>query len=208
MWFSKETIFPHNTASKAGPAPTGKETMLPIRKSRAHTLFVAACASMTVAPALAQSWPAKPIRVVIPFSASGATDIPGHIVTDRLSDAFRHQVIVENRPGAGSTLGASLVAKAPPDGYTLLITATTHVPETPTIAEGGVPGYNAELWHGVLAPKGTPAEIVGRLHGEITRALKLPEVQSRFLASGNDVVATNPEQFGALLRPISRRGAK
>jgi tripartite-type tricarboxylate transporter receptor subunit TctC len=52
----------------------------------------------------------------------------------------------------------------------------------------------------VLAPKGTPAEIVGRLHGEITRALKLPEVQSRFLASGNDVVATNPEQFGALLR--------
>ena len=304
-----------------------------ITGSHARLLLAAACASLMTAPALGQSWPAKPIRVVIPFSAGGATDVPGRIVTERLAEALRYQVIVENRPGAGSTIGAALVAKAAPDGYTFLITATTHVigahlyrelpyhalndftpvmqigvapsvlvvhpslpvrsikeltalararpdqidfassgvgtaqhmfcelfqllsetkmrhipyqsgtpaidvisgrvqvwlpgmalalphirsgrlrplgttgarrskglPETPTIAESGVPGYNAELWHGVLAPKGTPADIVGRVHGEIGKALRLPEVQSRFLASGNDVAATSPEQFTALLK--------
>jgi tripartite-type tricarboxylate transporter receptor subunit TctC len=275
----------------------------------------------------------KPVRVVIPFSAGGATDVPGRILMEKLSEGLRQQVIVENRPGAGSTIGAGLVAKAAPDGYTLLVTATSHVigahlykelpfhpindftplmqigvapsvmvvhpslparsvkdlvalakarpdqidfassgigtaqhlfcelfqllsgarmrhipyqggtpsidvisgrvqvwfpgmalalphvrsgrlrplgttgarrskglPEVPTIAEAGVKGYDAELWHGVLAPKGLPVEIVGRLHAEMTRALKLPEVESRFLASGNDIVATSPERFEALLR--------
>ncbi len=299
----------------------------------ARLVLAGACATTTATPALAQSWPTKPVRVVIPFSAGGATDVPGRIVTERLTDALRYQVIVENRPGAGSTIGAALAARAAPDGYTFLITATTHVigahlyrglpyhalndftpvmqigvapsvlvvhpslparsvkeltalakarpdqidfassgvgtaqhmfcelyqllagirlrhipyqsaapaidvisgrvqvwfpgmalalphiksgrlrplgttgaqrskglPDTPTIAEGGVPGYNAELWHGVLAPRGTPSDIVTRLHAEIDKVLKLPEVQSRFAASGNDVVATTPGEFAALLR--------
>jgi tripartite-type tricarboxylate transporter receptor subunit TctC len=74
------------------------------------------------------------------------------------------------------------------------------LPDVPTIAESGVRGYDAELWHGVLAPKGTPAEIVGRLHAEMSKALKLPEVQARFLSSGNDVVVSDPQQFGKVLR--------
>lgn len=307
--------------------------MMPVTQTRLRLMFGAASMSVMVTLVHAQFYPTKPIRVVIPFSAGGATDIPGRILVEKLSEALRYQVIVDNRPGAGSTIGASLVAKAPPDGYTLLITATTHVigahlykelpyhpvndftpvmqigvapsvlvvhpslparsvkelialakarpdqidfassgigtaqhmfcelfqllsgstlrhipyqggtpsidvisgrvqdwfpgmalalphikvgrlrplgttgaqrsrglPDVPTIAEAGVRGYDAGLWHGVLAPQGTPAEIVGRLHAEMTKALKLPEVENRFLASGNDVVATNPEQFGALLR--------
>ena len=74
------------------------------------------------------------------------------------------------------------------------------LPDVPSIAEAGVKGYDASLWAGVMAPKGTPAEIVDRLHAEMTRVLKLPEVEKRFLASGNDVVATDPERFGVLLR--------
>jgi tripartite-type tricarboxylate transporter receptor subunit TctC len=71
--------------------------------------------------ALAQSYPTKPIRVVIPWPIGGITDVITRAVALHLSDAFGQQVIVDNRPGAGGTLGAGLVAKAPPDGYTLLM---------------------------------------------------------------------------------------
>ena len=74
------------------------------------------------------------------------------------------------------------------------------LPEMPTIAEAGIRGYEAELWNSVMAPKGTPVEIVGRLHAEMARALKLPEVEKGLLAAGNDVVVTDPAQFGALMK--------
>lgn len=295
--------------------------------------FGAMCLCFVSTLVHAQSYPTKPIRVVIPFATGGATDVLGRILIERLSEALKYPVLVDNRPGAGSTIGASVVAKAAPDGYTLLLTSTTHVmgahlykslpyhalndftpvmqfgiapsvlvahpslpvrsvkelvglakarpdqidfassgvgtaqhmfselfqmlsdirmrhipyqgaapsadvisgrvqvwfpgmalalphinvgrlrplattgaqrskglPDVPTIAEAGIKGYDAELWHGVLAPKGTSSEIVSRLHAEMSRALKLTEVQNRFLASGNDVVATTPEQFAAILR--------
>lgn len=74
----------------------------------------------------AQSYPAKPVRLIIPFSAGGAADVPGRIVTQRLGEALRQQVIVDNRPGAGSTIGADAAAKAAPDGYTLFMISNTH----------------------------------------------------------------------------------
>ena len=70
----------------------------------------------------------------------------------------------------------------------------------PTVAEAGIKGYDAELWNGVMAPKGTPADIVGRLHAEMTKVLKLPEVEKRLAAAGNDVVVTDPAQFGAFMK--------
>lgn len=80
---------------------------------------------MTVAGhAEAQSYPARPIRMVIPFSPEGATDVPGRLIAQKLSDAFGQQVIVDNRPGAGSIIGSDIVAKAQPDGYTILLTGT------------------------------------------------------------------------------------
>jgi len=87
----------------------------------------AACAVLILAcPAQAQNYPLRPVRLVVPFSAGGAADVPGRILTLRLSEALGHQVVVDNRPGAGSTIGAELVAKAPPDGYTLLMISNTH----------------------------------------------------------------------------------
>ena len=86
-----------------------------------------ACTALVLTDqAQAQNYPVRPVRLIIPFSAGGAADVPGRILTQKLSEALGHQVIVDNRPGAGSTIGADLVAKAPPDGYTLLMISNTH----------------------------------------------------------------------------------
>lgn len=76
--------------------------------------------------AQAQAYPARPVRLIIPFSAGGAADVPGRILTQRLSGTLGQQVVIENRPGAGSTIGADAAAKAPPDGYTLFWISNTH----------------------------------------------------------------------------------
>ncbi len=89
---------------------------------------VAAIALFAPPAVLAQAWPAaKPVRMVIPFPAGGATDIIGRTVAQKLAGALGQQVVVDNKPGAGGTIGADLVAKAPADGYTILMaTSSTH----------------------------------------------------------------------------------
>jgi len=99
-------------------------TEVRVRRLR-HFPIIAAVVVATSASA--QSYPSKPIRVVIPYAPGGATDTPGRIVVTKLSEISRFQTVIDNRPGAGGTLGAGIVAKAAPDGYTLLITSTTHV---------------------------------------------------------------------------------
>jgi tripartite-type tricarboxylate transporter receptor subunit TctC len=77
-------------------------------------------------PAAAQNYPNRPVRLVVPFSAGGAADVPGRILTQKLTEALGQQVVVDNRPGAGSTIGADNVAKSQPDGYSLLTISNTH----------------------------------------------------------------------------------
>ena len=284
--------------------------------------------------AQAQSYPSRPIRLVLPFAAGGLVDVPGRILAQKLSEALGQPVVVENRAGAGSTIGADNVAKSKPDGYTLMITSTTHVisanlykrlpydalrdftmvmklaegpyvlvvhpslaansvadlvslakaqpgridyassgngssqhlvaalfcamsgaplnhipykgsdratqdiiggqvkvgfvgtpialphvksgrlralavstarrsaemPAVPTLAEAGVPGYEATIWMGLFAPAGLPREIVARLHGEVGRVLAAPAARTAIAATGLEVSLSTPEEFAAFVR--------
>ncbi len=91
--------------------------------------LVAAAASglMFAGQAMAQKYPERPIRMLIPFAAGGATDVPARIVTVKLAERLGQQIVVDNRPGQGGALGTAVAAKAEPDGYTVLMTATPFV---------------------------------------------------------------------------------
>lgn len=94
-------------------------------------IFVAAVAALLTLPAgstFAQdAWPAKPIRIVVPFAAGGTSDILARVIAEKLQGALKQPVVIDNRAGAGGVIGADAVAKAPPDGYTFLLgTIATH----------------------------------------------------------------------------------
>jgi tripartite-type tricarboxylate transporter receptor subunit TctC len=91
-----------------------------LRKIHVFLVMLAACAG-----AAAQSYPAKPVRLIVADAAGGAPDQLGRLLAQKLSETLGQQVIVDNRPGAGGALGADVAAKAPADGYTLLLTTTT-----------------------------------------------------------------------------------
>ena len=303
-------------------------------------LAFVACLVAALLPSLAAAqWPAKPVRLVVPLSAGGFADVPARILAPRLSAQLGRQVYVENRPGAGGTMGSDAVAKAEADGHTFLFTATPHVispwlykaipydalkdfapvarvasgpyalvvnpqlavasvaelvaaakakpgeidyassgngsaqhlvtamftalagirlnhvpykgsgpamqdlvsgqvklsfagipnvlnnvrngrlrilavttasrwpdlPEVPTLAEAGVPGYDAALWLCVLAPAAAPAEILQRLHAEIGKALQDAEVVQSLRGVGVAPSLLGPKELGAFLRAESEK---
>ena len=298
------------------------------------TILFAAVASLCALSASAQSYPARPIRIIVGFAPGGAVDIIARISAQRLSEAFGRTAVVENRPGASTNIAADLVAMAAPDGYTLLMGSSSNatnmtlfrnlpyetlrdfapvtqvgygpqvlamhpslpaksvkelvalsrkipgqlsyasagngssqhlagelfkmmnkvdivhvpykggqpalvdviggqvaylfintlealphaksgrlkvlavasarrssvLPEVPTFAESGVPPLVSETWWGLLAPAGTPKEIIARLHGEIARGLATAELKERFTTLGAEPVGSSPEQFSAFIR--------
>src|SRR5919106_1949510 len=91
------------------------------------TLAAVIAASLVATHAQAQPYPNRPIKIVVPLTAGSPVDVVGRLVGNHLSAALRQPVIIENRPGAGATIGAKSVAVADPDGYTLLHTAANHV---------------------------------------------------------------------------------
>lgn len=297
-------------------------------------LAVATALNGVAESAGAQSYPTRPIRMIIPYSPGGSVDVPGRIVARKLSDVFGQQVVVDPRPGAGSTIGTEAAAKAPADGYTLLLTAPafvisaglykklaydpltdfaavtrvgdapcvlvvhpslpvksvkqlialakaqpgrinfgssgngtsphlfgvlfmsmtktdmTHIPyrgsgpsttelisgqvsvgfpgiatvlphikvgrlralavtsahrspqmpEVPSVAEAGVPGYDATLWLGVVVPQGTPRPIIDTLNTEINKVLQSPDVKNGYLSIGFDAAGSTPDAFGAFIK--------
>src|SRR3954467_5538795 len=84
--------------------------------------------SMSCASAIAQTWPAKPVRVIAPFAPGGTADTLGRVVSAKLTESLGQNFIVENRTGAGGVVGSEIAAKSPPDGYTLVVSAVaSHV---------------------------------------------------------------------------------
>src|SRR4051794_6864696 len=95
-----------------------------MRVFEALLLFASAFAALPQAHS--QSYPTKPVRIVVPFPAGGTSDILARAIGQKLGEETKQQFIIDNRPGAGANIGAEIVAKAPPDGYTLLLESTIH----------------------------------------------------------------------------------
>ena len=316
----------------------GSKKRWPAAPILAATVLVA----LSMSAARAQDYPSRPVRVVVPFSPGGAVDGPMRVIAQELSKRLGTQVIVDNKPGAGATIGTEAVAKAPPDGYTLLLASQTNaisatlypklsyepiedfapisligrepgvlvvhpslpvktfqefvayvkerpgridyassgngsgqhlfvallasmtgmkmnhvpyrgsgqatadllggqvqmaipgtagmvghikagklralavtgakrspqLPDVPTVIESGVPGYEAYIWMGLLAPKGTPAPIIDKLFRELTQVLATSEVKPYMASAGIEIVGSTPAEFGAFFRSEKELWAK
>ena len=303
----------------------------------------AALLAAAAGTALAQTYPAKPIRVVVPFAPGGTSDILARLLGAKINESLGQQVIVDNRPGASGNIGTELVAKSAPDGYTLvlmdvgnlsispsifpklpfdivkdlapvtvvsysphllcvhpsvpansvkqlvalakskpgqlnygstglgsaphmagllfaqrtgiswvyipakggaqsildvaagqadvlfngMLATLPHVkngklkliavssearmpalPDTPTVGESGVPGFVTGSWQGILAPAGTPRDIVVKLQSEVARIVRIPEINDKLSQQGAQPIANSPEQMGEWLKREQARWAK
>lgn len=193
------------------------------------------CVLISALPAGAQDYPARLVRFIVPQAPGGATDVFARAVGQRLSARWSQSVVVENRAGAAGTVGTDVVAKSPPDGYTLLVTyagsqainqslypklpfdsvrdfqtvATLAVtPNVPTIAESGVPKFDVNPWWGILAPAGTDMRVVRKINADVADVLKTAEMQSFFAAQGAEAFLTTPEQFLKILVADVEKWAK
>ena len=310
-----------------------------------HRLSLVLATVLTVhvtGPVRADDFPSRPLRVIVPFSPGGAVDGPMRLIAQHLSQRLGQPVVVENKPGAGATIGTDVVAKAAPDGYTLLLASQTNaisatlysnlpfdpiedftpvaligrepgvvvvnpavpvatlqqliayvkerpgqidyassgngsgqhlfaallasrtgmkmnhvpyrgsgqattdllggvvamsipgtagmvghikagklralavtgaarspqLPDVPTVMEAGVPDYEAYVWMGLLAPKGTPPAIVERLNREVLAVLVLEDVKKYMATAGIEIVGSTPAEFGTFFRHEKNLWAK
>jgi tripartite-type tricarboxylate transporter receptor subunit TctC len=305
---------------------TRDSTFLPRRGWLAAAALALAAGA---APAWAQDYPTKPVRIIVPFAPGGSADVFGRFLAQRLQESTGQNFIVDNRPGAGSVIGTDAVAKSAPDGYTLLLMSNTHtvneslipskpfqlmrdfvpiapinysdlvlvakaalpektlpeliktakakpggmsyassgpgtpyhmagelfkamagvsivhipykgsagartdvlggqvemmfdaiptmsehiksgkvkalattgkarsvtLPDVPTVSEAGVPGYEATIWLGLMAPKGTPAAVVNKLNAEVSRITGNPDVRRAWAAQGTTAMTMGTEEF-------------
>ncbi len=100
------------------------------------TLLALLLLALPVLPASAQTWPAKPVKIIVPFAPGGSADTLGRLVGQKLSEPLKQSFVVENRPGAGGVLGSELAAKAPPDGYTLVVSGIASHVIAPLLPQG------------------------------------------------------------------------
>jgi len=96
-------------------------------RRRDFIALLGGAAILPAAPAIAQSYPNRPIRLIVPYPPGGGTDIVGRVIGQKLHEALGQPVVIDNRGGAGGTIGTAAAAKAAPDGYTLVLVPTSHV---------------------------------------------------------------------------------
>jgi len=121
--------------------------------------FVAAALAAAL-PARAQAWPAKPIRLIVPYAPGGTTDVIARMVAEYLGRRLGQNIIVDNKPGKGAMVGTALVAKAPPDGYTLLMSTISGLSISPTLYGGGDFDPMADFVHVSIASRNPSVLVV------------------------------------------------
>jgi len=167
-------------------------------------------------PASAQppAYPTKPIRMLVGFPVGGGADVAARALGPRMSDSLGQQIIVDNRPGAGSAIASEITAKAAPDGYTLVSIGSSHavnaalypklpfdpLKDVPTMMESGLADFDLAGAMGVFAPAATPKAALDRLSTEIMRAVQLPEVKDGMLRDGFAVSSMGPAEYDAFMR--------
>jgi tripartite-type tricarboxylate transporter receptor subunit TctC len=170
-------------------------------------------------PALAQDYPARPIRILVPYAPGGISDIAARIVGAKLTEAWGQQVVIENRPGANGFIAVTDAARAAPDGYTLVMVTTGDVavnpalfkdvpydverdlaPMTATLAQEGAGDISASNWTALLAPKGTPQPIIDKLSAKVVEILNMPDVKTRFGAGGVSTIPSTPAELEAKIK--------
>src|SRR5258706_609519 len=177
------------------------------------------------------AWPAKPVRIVVGFPPGTTGDILARIAAPRMSESLGQPVLVENRPGAGSSIAAEAVAKSAADGNTLLFTPASTViphvaagklaalavigrqrlaalPDVPTMTEQGVAGFESGLWFGLNAPAGTPPAVIERLNAEARRAFSAAEVKAQLATQGIVSAPGSADSFAAFIRGETDKWAR
>lgn len=218
--------------------------------------LVAAVAPFGVAvsmPAASQQYPARPLRIIVPFAPAGGSGVVARLLAQKLGESFGQTVVVDNRPGAGTTPHLSgemfrmafnldlrhipyggagpavqaMLSGQVPVGFAsvpsfapqvkagqlrgLAVTADKRTPalsDVPATGELGIKGLAGDTFQGVFARAGTPKAIVSRMHGEIVRALALPDVRERLAALGFDPCGNSPEEFTAQVNSDIARWGK
>ena len=188
--------------------------------------------------ALAQSFPERPLRILVGYAPGGPADALARIGAQVLSEGLGQPVIVENRLGAGGSIAAGIVAQAPADGYTLLLSATSDVINSlinrevqynietsfapialiasapnvlvvhPSVASWIGAGADMTAWFGLLAPAGTPAQIVSRISEIILKGVRSGDVRKRIGAIGGEPGHMTPAEFARYIRAEDARWKK
>jgi tripartite-type tricarboxylate transporter receptor subunit TctC len=145
----------------------------------AGTAAVAPLASRaTWAQGSGETWPSKPIRLIVPLTPGSASDVMARIVADQLAGQLGQPIVVENRPHAGNTIGMAAVAKAEPDGHTILVNSSTHT----------------------VPPAKAPADIRAKLYAETAKALQQPATRDKLGNLGADAMPLTSAQFAVLVK--------
>ncbi len=152
-----------------------------------HALSVFALFMAAGGYAAEPAYPVRPVRLLVPQAAGGSNDIMARNVANHLTQSLGRQVVVDNRPGAEGIIGTEIVARA----------AT--LPDLPTIAEAGVPGYEASNWWALAVPAGTPAGIIAKLNADVATYLRSPETQKRFTNEGAEVEIRTPAEMRKMI---------
>jgi tripartite-type tricarboxylate transporter receptor subunit TctC len=157
-----------------------------------------------------QVYPVRSIRLIVPFPPGGSIDPVARMLAPKLTESWGQQVIVDNRPGANGAIGTEMLAKAAPDGYTLvLLGGGTHVINALLVRNlpyDSVKDFapvatvqRSDYVLGILAPARTPKPIIDRLAAEVSRIVVLPDVTERITGWGSQPLVSTPEQFAVLM---------